>query len=50
MHSLQEIKNRFGIIGNHPLLNRAIDIAVKVAATDLTILILGESGTGKEVN
>jgi len=49
MHSLHEIKNRFGIIGNHPLLNRAIDIAVKVAATDLTILILGESGTGKEV-
>jgi transcriptional regulator with PAS, ATPase and Fis domain len=49
MQSLQEIKNRYGIIGNHPLLNRAIDIAVKVAATDLTILILGESGTGKEV-
>ncbi len=49
MPSIQEIKNRFGIIGNHPLLNRAIDIAVKVAATDLTVLILGESGTGKEV-
>lgn len=49
MFSLQEIKNRFGIIGNHPLLNRAIDIAVKVATTDLTVLILGESGTGKEV-
>ncbi|MCX8142636.1 MAG: sigma-54 dependent transcriptional regulator [Bacteroidia bacterium] len=47
--SITEIKNRFGIIGNHPLLNRAIDIAVKVAATDLTVLILGESGTGKEV-
>lgn len=49
MRSIQEIKNRFGIIGNHPLLNRAIDIAVKVAATDLTVLILGESGTGKEI-
>lgn len=49
MLSLQEIKNRYGIIGNHPLLNRAIDIAVKVATTDLTVLILGESGTGKEV-
>ncbi len=49
MPSLQEIKNRFGIIGNHPLLNRAIDIAIKVASTDLTVLILGESGTGKEV-
>jgi len=47
--SITEIKNRFGIIGDHPLLNRAIDIAVKVAATDLTVLILGESGTGKEV-
>lgn len=49
MRSIQEIKNRFGIIGNHPLLDRAIDIAVKVAATDLTVLILGESGTGKEI-
>lgn len=49
MFSIQEIKNRFGIIGNHPLLLRAIDIAVKVAPTDLTVLILGESGTGKEV-
>ncbi len=49
MTSLQEIKNRFGIIGNQPLLNRAIDIAIKVAFTDLIVLILGESGTGKEV-
>ncbi|MCX7729076.1 MAG: sigma-54 dependent transcriptional regulator [Bacteroidia bacterium] len=49
MLSIQEIKNRYGIIGNHPLLIRAIDIAVKVASTDLTVLILGESGTGKEV-
>lgn len=46
---LQSIKNRFGIIGNSPLLERAIDIAVQVAPTDLSVLITGESGTGKEV-
>ena len=42
------IKQRFGIIGNSPLLDRAIDIARQVAATDITVLISGESGTGKE--
>ena len=46
---VQSIKQRFGIIGNSPSLNRAIDIAVQVAHTDLTVLITGESGTGKEV-
>ncbi len=46
---IQPIKQRFGIIGNSPLLNRAIDIARQVAPTDLTVLITGESGTGKEV-
>lgn len=46
---LQSIKQRFGIIGNSLLLNRAIDIAIQVAPTDLTVLITGESGTGKEV-
>jgi transcriptional regulator with PAS, ATPase and Fis domain len=46
---LQSIKQRFGIIGNSPLLNRAIDIAAQVAPTDLSVLIAGESGTGKEV-
>ncbi len=46
---IQSIKQRFGIIGNSPLLNRAIDIATQVASTDLTVLITGESGTGKEV-
>jgi transcriptional regulator with PAS, ATPase and Fis domain len=46
---IQAIKLRFGIIGNDPKLNRAIDIAKQVAATDLTVLITGESGTGKEV-
>lgn len=46
---IQNIKQRFGIIGNSPLLDRAIDIARQVAATDITVLITGESGTGKEV-
>lgn len=46
---IQNVKQRFGIIGNSPLLNRAIDIAMQVASTDLTVLITGESGTGKEV-
>lgn len=45
----QDIKNRFGIIGNSPLLNRAIDIAKQVAPTDISVLIQGESGSGKEV-
>ncbi|TAH02143.1 MAG: sigma-54-dependent Fis family transcriptional regulator [Sphingobacteriales bacterium] len=45
----QEIKQRFGIIGSSPLLNRAIDIARQVAPTDITVLITGESGSGKEV-
>src|ERR1017187_8187954 len=47
--TIQEIKNRFGIIGSSPLLDRAIEIAKQVAPTDLTVLITGESGTGKEV-
>jgi len=44
-----KIKQRFGIIGNSSGLNRAIDIAVQVAPTDLSVLITGESGVGKEV-
>ncbi len=47
--TVQEIKNRFGIIGSSPILDRAIDIAMQVSPTDLTVLITGESGTGKEV-
>ena len=45
---LQRIKNKFDIIGNDAALNRAIETAVAVAPTDLTILVSGESGTGKE--
>ena len=47
--TIQQVKQRFGIIGNSPLLERAIDIAQQVAPTDLSVLISGESGTGKEV-
>lgn len=46
---VQSIKNRFGIIGNSPSLNHALNTAVQVAGTDLTVLIVGESGVGKEV-
>ncbi len=45
---LQRIKNRYDIVGNDPELNRAIEMAVSIAPTDLTVLILGESGVGKE--
>jgi transcriptional regulator with PAS, ATPase and Fis domain len=46
---VQGIKQRFEIIGNSAMLNRAIEIAVQVAPTDLSVLITGESGTGKEI-
>lgn len=45
---IQSIKNRFGIIGNAPALNFALQVASQVANTDLTVLIAGESGVGKE--
>jgi transcriptional regulator with PAS, ATPase and Fis domain len=46
---VQGIKQRFEIIGNSAILNRAIEVAVQVAPTDLSVLITGESGTGKEI-
>jgi transcriptional regulator with PAS, ATPase and Fis domain len=47
--NIQSVKQRFEIIGNSPLLERAIDIACQVAPTDISVLITGESGVGKEV-
>jgi transcriptional regulator with PAS, ATPase and Fis domain len=49
MIDVQKVKQRFGIIGNFSGLNRAIDIAIQVSPTDLSVLISGASGTGKEV-
>ena len=46
---LQNLKQRFDIIGNDPALMRALEIAVQVANTDLSVLVTGESGVGKEV-
>lgn len=48
MTDLQSIKARFGIIGNYPALNRALEKAIQVAPTDISVLVVGESGTGKE--
>ena len=48
MTDLQSIKTRFGIIGNYPALNRALEKSIQVAPTDITVLVIGESGTGKE--
>ena len=45
---IQSVKNKFGIVGADPALNRAIDVAVQVASTDLSVLVTGESGVGKE--
>jgi transcriptional regulator with PAS, ATPase and Fis domain len=45
---IQKIKQRFGIIGNSPLLNNAVSVAMQVAPTDMSVLITGESGSGKE--
>lgn len=48
MENIQSIKQRFGIIGNDPKLNRAIEKAVQVAPTNISVLVTGESGVGKE--
>lgn len=48
MNDLQSIKNRFGIIGNYPALNRALEKAIQIAPTDISVLVIGESGVGKE--
>lgn len=48
MESIQNIKLRFGIIGNDPHLNRSIEKAVRVAPTEISVLVVGESGVGKE--
>jgi transcriptional regulator with PAS, ATPase and Fis domain len=48
MESLQSIKQRFGIIGNNLHLNRAIEKSIRVAPTDISVLVIGESGVGKE--
>jgi len=47
--NIQQIKQRFGIIGNAPLLNRALEVCTQVAPTDISVLVTGESGTGKEI-
>ncbi|CAD0222227.1 sigma-54 interaction domain-containing protein [Chryseobacterium sp. JV274] len=47
-NELQNIKNRFGIIGNFPALNRALEKSIQVAPTDISVLVIGESGVGKE--
>ncbi len=49
MDSLQTIKQRFGIIGNNPMLNVALEKAIRVAPTDISVLVTGESGVGKEI-
>ena len=48
MENIQTVKQRFGIIGNDPKLNRAVEKAIQVAPTDISVLVTGESGVGKE--
>lgn len=46
---INQVKQRFGILGNSPALNRALEVAIQVAPTDISVLVTGESGTGKEI-
>ena len=46
---LQKVKLRYNIVGNSDGLNRALDVALQVASTNLSVLIIGESGVGKEI-
>ena len=48
MDAIQQVKQRFGIIGNHPGLNHALEKTLRVAATEISVLVTGESGVGKE--
>jgi len=47
--NVQQVKQRFKIIGNEPLLNRALEVVIQVAPTDISVLVTGESGVGKEI-
>ncbi len=47
--NIQQVKQRFGIIGNSPGLNRALEVALQVAPTDISVFVIGESGVGKEI-
>ena len=48
MESVLTVKQRFGIIGDNPILNRAIEKSIQVANSDISVLVTGESGVGKE--
>lgn len=48
VESLQSIKQRFSIVGNHPAFNRALEKAMQIASADISVLVIGESGVGKE--
>ena len=49
LEKIKTVKQKFGIVGNSNSLNHAIEVAIQVAPTDMTVLINGESGTGKDL-